>query len=279
MGPILQLTELWWQSYSPVLASQAENVDLNRANQNLKKKKKKILLIIRIQVTVKPFYIGLSLCQLMWNRLYVHLDMGKKRNRQNIFWTRESKALWRPDVPYLGFLLDLMITLLFAAGRELQQAGGKLIQWFVSLRLCSYCPSDGRGHVPVPHWVGDMGLSWCKDTETLWGVKMETEESKIKPSQDVAAKPSTHWNRFFNAVCSELINSGPDYGFLFVTLLHPWEYETQEVLWSVFAACLPHPDVWSSGRDALGDVPTSAGTYTGRSAWKEEVHICCIYQF
>lgn len=32
-------------------------------------------------------------------------------------------ALRRPEVPYLGLLLELMVPLLFAAGRELHEAG------------------------------------------------------------------------------------------------------------------------------------------------------------
>lgn len=74
-------------------------------------------------------------------------------------------------------------------------------------------------------------------------------------SQAAAAKPSTHWNTFFNAMCCELSNSGPDYGFLFITLLPPFKYEAQKLLWSVSAARLPHPHVWRLRQRCAGRCP------------------------
>lgn len=59
---------------------------------------------------------------------------------------------------------------------------------------------------------------------------------------------------FFHAMCYEVINSGPDYDFLFITLLPLFNYVAQKLFWSVSAILLPYPYVWRLRRGMCWEI-------------------------
>lgn len=63
--------------------------------------------------------------------------------------------------------------------------------------------------------------------------------------QVITAKPFLTGIHLLNAMCGEVINSGPDYYFLFIPLPPPSKDEAQKLFWSVSAAC---PCVWGLRR-------------------------------